>query len=151
MPMDFTDPMTVFGSWWCGRVGRRVAMLNCLICKHYKCSQITQDVEKAFLDSPFTEIAKGSELKPRRVKMFLFLMYDDSIKQAYQGFDLDNPDWEQLRDVKEVLQVSKAFTKQMKLVVKPKEERAVIREGINAARQQQPPVVEEPKRGRKKK
>ena len=65
--------------------------------------------------------------------MFLFLKYDGSIELAPTGFELESPDWDQLREVQEVLQVGKAYTKQMKLVAKPKEERAVVRDAISAA------------------
>lgn len=152
MALDFSDPLTMIGTWSCRRIIKNVAILNCFGCKYYPCEQFTPEVEKALIDSPFTAVAKGSHLRPRRVKMFLFLMYDGTVAPAYEGFDLDNPDWEQLRDVQEVLQVSKAFTKQMKLVAKPKEERAAIREEINAARKSaEQPAAEEPQRRRKKK
>lgn len=84
--------------------------------------------------------------------MYLFLGYDGQLVQAYDGFDVNNPDWAKLQNVKEVLYVGKAYEKQMKLVVKAKEERIAIvkhMEAHNAAKPE--PKPEQPKRrGRKK-
>lgn len=84
--------------------------------------------------------------------MYLFLEYDGQLTPAYEGFDVHNPDWAKLQNVKEVLYVGKAYEKQMKLVIKTKEERIAIvkhMEAHNAAKPQSEP--EQPKRrGRKK-
>lgn len=82
--------------------------------------------------------------------MFLFLKYDGSIELAPTGFELESPDWDQLREVQEVLQVGKAYTKQMKLVAKPKEERARIRGEISARQPQSEEAVTTKQRRKRK-
>jgi len=55
--------------------------------------------------------------------MYLFLKTDGDIVEAYKDFDIKDPDWDKLRDVKEVWFVSKAYQPQMKLIPKPKDQR----------------------------
>lgn len=59
--------------------------------------------------------------------MYIFKCDLGEFRQAPDNFDPDNPDFEMLKDVSEVLCVNKVLVKQMKLVVKSKEEREVIR------------------------
>ena len=84
--------------------------------------------------------------------MYLFLEYDGQLVEAYDGFDVNNPDWSKLQNVKEVLYVGKAYKKQMKLVIKTKEERIVIAKQMETQNAQ--PAKSEPeqpkRRGRKK-
>lgn len=51
--------------------------------------------------------------------MYLFKKTDGSIVQAPEAFDQQNPGWEILQDVEEVLVVSKILVPQIKLVPKP--------------------------------
>ena len=66
---------------------------------------------------------------------FLFINTDGSVTKAPNNFDVKNPDWEMLKEVNEVLQISTVYTKQLKLVPKTKEERDKI---VQAATQ---PVI----------
>lgn len=131
MGFDIQNDTADMWMWWCRDMHKNVAVLNCLTCKHYPCEQFTPTIEKALADSPFTEIAEGSRLRPRRVKMYLFLKYDDTVEIPYDGFDVNDPDWEKMSDVKEVWFVGKVYEKQMKLVTKPKGERGKIRESLS--------------------
>lgn len=58
--------------------------------------------------------------------MILFHMSDGSYKEA-KDFDIEKPDMDRLDGVEEVLVVGKVLVKQVRLVPKPKEERAQIR------------------------
>ncbi len=51
--------------------------------------------------------------------MYLFKKNDGSIVEAPESFDQQNPGWEILQDVEEVLVVSKILVPQIKLVPKP--------------------------------
>ena len=54
--------------------------------------------------------------------MYLFKDTNGNIREAYEGFDPSNPDWNAMQGVAEVLYVSKTYVPQMKLVVKKPEE-----------------------------
>ncbi len=51
--------------------------------------------------------------------MYLFKNKDGSLVQAPESFDQQNPGWDELKDVEEVLFVSKVLIPQIKLVPKP--------------------------------
>ncbi len=50
--------------------------------------------------------------------MYLFKKKDGSLIEAPETFDQQNPGWEELKDVEEVLYVSKVLIPQIKLVPK---------------------------------
>ena len=140
----------LLGMWYCQLQYKSVARLNCLACGKFEaCDQITPEYVAELQASPFVDTTSNSKLIPRRVKMYLFLTYDGELQDAYPGFDVDNPDWERLQQVKEVLYVGKAYQKQMKLVVKNKDERDKIKRTVVAAA---PAPVEtpEPKKATRK-
>ncbi len=62
--------------------------------------------------------------------MYLYKKNDGSIVPAPAGFSPDAPDFDALADVEEVLFVSKVYVKQLRLVVKPKEERDALRTAL---------------------
>jgi hypothetical protein len=81
--------------------------------------------------------------------MYIFRLDDGTFKEAPSTFSPENPDFTQLKNVSEVLCISKVLVKQMKLVVKAKEEIQRIRAQQNA---QAAEVNEQkPKRSRKTK
>lgn len=51
--------------------------------------------------------------------MYLFKNKDGSLVQAPDDFDQQNPGWDELKDVEEVLFVSKVLIPHIKLVPKP--------------------------------
>ncbi len=51
--------------------------------------------------------------------MYLFRKKDGSLIPAPEDFDQQNPEWETMKDVEEVLYVSKILIPQIKLVPKP--------------------------------
>ncbi|WP_150112138.1 hypothetical protein [Desulfonatronovibrio hydrogenovorans] len=51
--------------------------------------------------------------------MYLFKKKDGTLTPAPDSFDQQNPGWEELQDVDEVLFVSKILVPQIKLVPKP--------------------------------
>ncbi len=55
--------------------------------------------------------------------MYLFRKKDGSLNPAPETFDQQNPSWEDMQDVEEVLFVSKVLIPQIKLVPKPAEAR----------------------------
>ncbi len=88
---------------------------------------LTPQHRRLLEESLFTEIGPFSKLNARKDKMYLFKMSNGEIKESYADFDPDRPDFEQLVDVDEILFVSKVYVKQLRLVVKSKEERDTIR------------------------
>lgn len=76
----------------------------------------------AFVDHEFTG------LLPRRIRMIIFKKTNGALVEAPTQFNVDNPDLRLLEDVAEVLVVGKSLVKQVKLVPKPKEEIAKIRQ-----------------------
>ena len=73
--------------------------------------------------------------------MFLFINSNGTVTQAPADFDVKNPDWEMLKDVNEVLQISTVYTKQLKLVPKTKEERDKIAKAATPAPPLTPPRI----------
>ncbi len=63
--------------------------------------------------------------------MYLYKKIDGSIVPAPAGFSPDAPDFDALAEVEEVLFVSKTYVKQLRLVVKPKEERDALRSALD--------------------
>ncbi|MBQ9407483.1 MAG: hypothetical protein IJU37_12200, partial [Desulfovibrio sp.] len=59
--------------------------------------------------------------------MYIFKFDNGELHIAPEQFDPDNPDFDILKDVSEVLCVNKVLVKQLKLVAKSKEEREAIR------------------------
>ena len=136
--------MDVLGMWYCRRDYRKVAVLGCLKCKSFgRCEQMTDEVLCALERSEYVTISSDSRLMPRRVKMFLFINANGTVTQAPADFDVKNPDWEMLKEVNEVLQISTVYTKQLKLVPKTKEERDKIVRAATPA----PNEAQAPKRG----
>jgi hypothetical protein len=84
--------------------------------------------------------------------MYVFKFSNGDLKEAPVDFNPDNPDFEQLKDVEEVLCISKILVKQMKLVVKSKEERDAIRKERSTAEPGEvtEAVESKPQRKRKK-
>ncbi|MBQ4566622.1 MAG: hypothetical protein IJA79_00660 [Desulfovibrio sp.] len=60
--------------------------------------------------------------------MIIFKKTNGALVEAPTQFNVDNPDLRLLEDVAEVLVVGKSLVKQVKLVPKPKEEIAKIRQ-----------------------
>lgn len=112
---------------WCPRKTHWRPLLSCLKCPRYPCSGVSREDERILHDSLFTEISATSRLLQRKTSMYLFRHSNGKIEEAYSGFNPDTPQFDQLSDVEEVLFVGKVFIKQLKLVVKPFEERQQIR------------------------
>lgn len=125
----------------CPRTGYRKPLLGCVRCGRYPCAGVTPDQQRLLEQSPFTAISPQSKLVARKAAMYLFRMNSGEIKEANADFDPDRPDFEQLADVEEVLYVSKILVKQLRLVVKPKEERDAIKRNLAAVEEDIPPVT----------
>ena len=63
--------------------------------------------------------------------MYAFKYESGEVRMAPDTFDPDKPDFELLKDVSEVLCINRVLVKQMRLVVKPKEEIHEIRKRKN--------------------
>lgn len=130
--MVFTKPLDVndlYRSFYCEANKRLTGsfytnLAKCGSCKHFPCEIINKSTAAATMQSPLMQIA-GGQFKRRMQRMHLFSYSDGTIVPAHAGFDPNNPDWEQLRDVNEVLCVNKVLVPQMKLVPKPKDAPAV--------------------------
>jgi len=121
-PLEFED---LYRPFYCEATKRLTGsyytnLAKCCDCKHFPCQRINKKTAKDLQQSDLMQVA-GGKFKRRMKKMYLFLNQDGGIEQAYSGFDPANPDWDKLRDVKEVLCVNKVLVPQMKLVAKPKE------------------------------
>ena len=102
-------------------------LLSCLECRKFPCRSITKEHMQRLYDSVFVnKIIDG--FKPRRTRMYVFKHSNGDLKLAPKDFNPDKPDFNLLKDVDEVLCINKVLVKQMKLVVKAKEEREQIRE-----------------------
>ena len=123
-------------------------LLSCLKCKKYPCPGLSREKIQALENSPFVRVSEESKLFMRRKRMYIFKKEDGSLQEADPGFDLANPDFNRLLDVKEVLCVNKIFEKQLRLVAKSKEERAAIL--ANLEDQPTPPEPQKRTRGTKK-
>jgi hypothetical protein len=93
-------------------------LARCGACRRFPCKNLTVGAYREVVESPFMEIS-GGLFKRRKETMYLFLNTDGTITEAYSGFDYKNPNWEKLKDVSEVLVVSKVLVPQLKLVPKP--------------------------------
>ena len=111
---------------WCFRKEYQIPLLKCPSCRVFPCRGLTSQHMQLLHDSLFTEeIFDG--FSARSCKMYVFKLDDGSLKEAPKGFSVDKPDFNLLKNVDEVLCVSKVLVKQMRLVVKSKEEIAEVR------------------------
>ena len=84
-------------------------------CTKFPCDLFTIEEIEKYIDQGFLEqIFAGFII--RREKMYLFRKKDGSLVQAPDGFDQQNPGWDEMKDVEEVLVVSKVLVPQIKLV-----------------------------------
>lgn len=122
--MQYRDPAE--RPIWCDFRGYQIPLLSCLSCKRFPCpasSKYHDLLEKSL----FTEQLVTGTVS-RRVKMYIFKLNDGSLREASPAFDPDSFDDAVLSNVAEIYCVSKTLIKQTKLVVKPKEEIAAIRQ-----------------------
>lgn len=131
--------------------GYNLPMISCLKCKRFPCIGYPKDWHAILESSPFVTYGEDSKLIPRRIRtMYIFKLHDGSLEEAPEGFDPNNPDFNDLADVDEVLVIGKELVKQVRLVPKPKEEQDRIKAAAKQA-EPEPTPVEEPKKKRRKK
>lgn len=88
------------------------------MCEKFPCELFTREEIDLYIEQGYlTETIVG--FKTRRESMYLFKKKDGSLVQAPDTFDQQNPGWEEMQDVDEVLYVSKVLIPQIKLVPKP--------------------------------
>lgn len=136
---------------YCKQRSHWLPLLACVDCRRFPCSTLKADDLKTLKESLFiTKVITG--FSSRRAKMYVFKFSNGDLKEAPVDFNPDNPDFEQLKDVEEVLCISKILVKQMKLVVKSKEERDAIRKERSTAEPGEvtEAVESKPQRKRKK-
>jgi hypothetical protein len=78
-------------------------------------------------DSELTD--NRAEFGPaRRIRMYILKQANGTLKLAAPNFDVESRDldWNDLKDIVEVYQIAKVFTKQTRFTVKPAEERAAV-------------------------
>ncbi len=122
----YIDPAEI--SVWCGRKGFRRVLLGCLNCPRFPCPAIGEEAQARLRDSLFT--MPDPDAPPwaqKKVRMHIFRMNDGSLREAPEEFRPESPDEDMLKNVAEVLCVGKILVKQLRLVPKPAEERALIR------------------------
>ena len=81
--------------------------------------------------------------------MYIFKFDNGELHIAPEQFDPDNPDFDILKDVSEVLCVNKVLVKQLKLVAKSKEEREAIRNERSTERSNEQKLQKPSKRSAK--
>lgn len=83
--------------------------------------------------------------------MYIFRMLDGSLVEAPKEFNPDKPDFDELKDVLEVLVISKVLEKQLRLVPKARQERSALLEQsrLEAAPTAEAEEVQEPKKKRR--
>lgn len=107
-------------------------LLACLACRRFPCRAMTEERLALLRGSPFVRLdTENSKLLPRRHLMYIFRMTSGELRDAPRDFSPDAPDFDQLADVEEVLVIGKVLVKQLRLVVKPREERDRIREQLS--------------------
>ena len=128
--MRYVDPAEKV--YWCTRKGYGQPLLNCLSCPRYPCAERTEKEEAILQASVFTTIDKErSRFIVRRIHMYIFKMENGTLLPAPADFNPENPQFEQLEEVAEVLVISKVLVKQLRLVAKPREERAALRQALS--------------------
>ncbi|MDD2967834.1 MAG: hypothetical protein PHN64_10230 [Desulfovibrionaceae bacterium] len=151
--MRYIDPAEKI--YWCTRKGYGQPLLNCLSCPRYPCAERTEKEEAILQASAFTTLdKKRSRFVLRSKRMYIFKMEDGTLTPAPEDFNPEMPQFEQLEDVAEVLVIAKVLVKQLRLVAKPREERAALRKVLSTpdAAPESSPAPEENKNraGRKK-
>ena len=134
----------------CPDRGYQKPLLGCLTCRRFPCAAISKERMTLLKVSPFVRL-EFNGFTTRRKIVILFHMADGSYKEAPKGFDTEKPDLEQLEGVEEVLVVGKILMKQVRLVPKPKEERAKIRAELSEAAETQGKQPSQVKNQRKRK
>jgi hypothetical protein len=87
-------------------------------CKDFPCGYFTQKEIDRYIEQGYI-VETFAGFITRRENMYLFKNKDGSLVQAPDDFDQQNPGWDELKDVEEVLFVSKVLIPQIKLVPKP--------------------------------
>lgn len=135
--MRYTDPTE--RALWCTAKGNFRTLLGCLKCPRYPCAVITDAHVAALQASPFVTLdAAQCKLLPRKKTMYIFKMTTGELREAPATFNPEQPDFAELEEVDEVLVISKVLVKQIRLVAKPKEERAAIRAELSTDEEVQP-------------
>ena len=132
---DQTDPLSVYNrSFFCQIRQRFSTFLRCPECRHFPCRNLSRTDMLMLLTSPFLN-RTVTDLKPqRRPKMHILKKYDGTL-ELIEDFDEKNPDQALLQDVQEVYPITKILVPQLKLVPKTKEERASVKEGLEAQKE----------------
>ena len=146
------DQKTLFRPFYCDYTHKYTGsyytnLAKCMACRKFPCNEIKKETHEAIQNSDLLRI-DGGKFIPRRTRMYLFVKNDGSIEEAYQGFDPKEPNWDRLRDVNEVLYVSKVLVPQLKLVPKPKDEQDEVEAKRNS---EAAPAKTPSKKGGKKK
>lgn len=91
-------------------------------CKKFPCEEFSDsELHEIYNSEMFTPTIVG--FKKRSIPLtYLFKYKDGTVKEAYQGFDKNNPEWSKMEGVEEVFPVRQVLVPQMKLVPKPKEQ-----------------------------
>lgn len=126
----------------CPDRGYQKPLLGCLICRRFPCQAVNGERLAVLEASPFVK-QEFNGFTARRKNVLLFHMANGSYKEAPKGFDAEKPDLGMLEGVEEVLVVGKILVKQIRLIPKPKEERAQIRAAMSGGREEQGRKVQE--------
>lgn len=121
---------------WCPHREYQIPLLCCPRCARFPCRGMTAHDMDDLENSLFTE-QRFAGLTAGRTKMYIFRYSDGRLEKAPDTFSPDNIEnmatKAALDDVDEIYVVSKTLVKQVKLVVKTKEEIAVIRDALSPA------------------
>ena len=118
---------------WCADRQYKQPLVSCVRCEKFAGCLGVSDAD--------TEILKQSEFVDRRyffteetikrgLRMYIGVKTNGDMVRMAADFDPadDSLDFDQLKDVEEVLQVSRRFCKQVRFVLKPLAERNAVRE-----------------------
>ncbi|MCQ2444885.1 MAG: hypothetical protein MJ061_05295 [Mailhella sp.] len=103
-----------------------IPLLSCLECRSMPCPALKAEHLEILSSSPF--VNRIPVLKPRATEsaMYVFRHSDGTLTDAPESFDPEKPSFEELADIDEILCISRVLVKQLRLVPKPREERAAI-------------------------
>jgi hypothetical protein len=89
------------------------AFLRCPVCPDYNhCDQLTKKQRLELESSPFFEIKNITWGNPERIKMYIALMNDGTLKEITE-FDPKSTDTDGFQNVREVFLVTKRFKRQV--------------------------------------
>jgi len=131
IPYEIDNSLSINVAFKCDKLGCYIAFMSCPLCKHYPCSQLTNQDLLMLSTSPLMNHEFKSLISRRIKKMYIAKKKDGNL-ELIEKLDEKNPDPEQLKDVEEIYVIGKVLVPVMTLKPKPKEDHDEIIDEIKA-------------------